>query len=950
MKSAAVTIILILFLSACALLAQSQSPEEGGQAPSLGDCGKQGQPECGPCGRAVCPCGSIGEDCCEIGNGAGSCRKGLACDNGTCRKTPFCGGLGEACCMQNNPSCDSPLTKCKNNVCTGGTIVTDLKIELRTNDEDKDDNTGVRVAVDGLASWSQTSDLHYDDWSTHTWSLTPSAVLLSDLAGRYVSICIQPQGLISGGGNDTWKFNFRLSGARSDHLGIYEVRKDNVFLSTDVPCLSWDATPASTPKGSIAENGQCLSADGSTAITQSACAGTAAQEWTGVPESSTPAPDGARVGHIHHSSGKCLGLANGSTTNGTAVELQDCGASFGQEWKWFGGRPNQITGPLSKCLDPGGTSNLPQYKDCDGSSAQIWSLPACGGSGQACCENGLPCEGVLSCSSQNVCGPNGAVNGLRLSLETTNEDKDDNTKAVLTGVTAWSIGGDTHFDDWSTHDYPVTPSSTPWSSVVNGQLTLRSTPDGSDNWKLNFLVNGTRDDGSHYEFRKDNVWLANGDRNDPLAITWALGPPPLDLIWTDVDANGLPLNPTWRGFEQGKACDGECLDAFKVCPYHASPLVGLSDINGGTVNDYGRCSSQSPTYDRSSYCGWHANWFPATFDGTAQSADFSSFPGDGDWHVDLEPLSDASNIGRPQLLAEFDSDETTEHFQTHFWASAQDLHKLIHDNQARITGLVGIDTEHDPPGGHGEIHPVYLFSLRMPGGSIPSNGDTWGIFVRNWGDEGACGASQHYFDMREFTMRFAAPPGAEEATSVVESLATEFRSGTENDPDWSGGRVSQLSPIQHEISGGKKQTYVEMTFNIDTPESHSYIEGSLTMVWMCGANVCPAPPPQPASPARKVPEVSEVDNDAMPGAELLTLDQTKVLQQQAAARPRRTMLDRPVTRFPFVKMTPQMFNVGQGSMSDRSVSNPAREARELDIQKAVCRMLANNPKRPSICK
>ena len=59
-------------------------------------------------------------------------------------------------------------------------------------------------------------------------------------------------------------------------------------------------------------------------------------------------------------------------------------------------------------------------------------------------------------------------------------------------------------------------------------------------------------------------------------IHWNLGPPGLDLVWKDTDANGLPLNPTWRGSPGGKSCltdsGAGCWDAFKICPYHPAPL------------------------------------------------------------------------------------------------------------------------------------------------------------------------------------------------------------------------------------------------------------------------------------------------------------------------------------------------------------------------------------------
>src|SRR5262249_4317891 len=153
---------------------------------------------------------------------------------------------------------------------------------------------------------------------------------------------------------------------------------------------------------------------------------------------------------------------------------------------------------------------------------------------------------------------------------------------------------------------------------------------GNDYWKLNFILNGVREDGTHYEFRRDNIPLKSSGFD---IIHWDLGPPPLDLVWKDTDANGLPLNPIWRGFEKFFCENALCLK--QTCPSHASPLAD-------DLNDYGRCSSQAPTYDRSWLCGWHVNWFPATFDGTIASGGGKNNPlygnivfgwGDDDFHV-----------------------------------------------------------------------------------------------------------------------------------------------------------------------------------------------------------------------------------------------------------------------------------------------------------------------------
>lgn len=949
--------------------------EKAAPAPRRADCGGKNQPPCEPP-----PCGDLNDDCCQPHN---TCHAGLVCKNGSCVQAgPPCGGLDQACCVNRIPVCNNDLLKCTTGKCTSGTMVNNLTVTLRTNDEDKDPDTGVRIAIDGLTTWSQPEDLGYPDWSTHIWSLNPPVVRLDDLAGRYVSICMQPHGPL---GDDTWKFNFLLQGNRSDGL-TYEIRKDNVFLSTDVPCLSWDATPAPTPNGQIVSGGgKCLTATKGgvmgSLVQLKNCVSGADQDWILAPKASAPLPDGARTGQIRHLTTECLGLRGGSTASGTLVELQGCDGSPEQQWKWFGDptpkqdHPTQVTGPLARCLDPNAAGEVSvsmgaptsgvgvigdtslrflQYVDCDGSASQSWKLPACGVEGKACCGSGMPCQGNLSCKKATCTADPPNVNFLSATLDTTNEDKNADTQVSVEGLFFWPGDDNTPYDDWSTHLATLSPSSIPLAELPFHELFLRANPNGDDSWKLNFIINGVRDDGTHFEFRKDNIWLTN-EGAPATEIHWHLEPPGLDLVWRDFDANGLPLNPTWRGSPGGKSCledtRASCWDAFKVCPYHPSPLesnnwcLPFSDkCTGATPDDYGRCSSQSPTYDRSWLCGWHANWFPVTLDGTASSADFSTFPGDGDWHVKFRPHDLESNVGRDMLLAEFDSDETTENFSAGFWKDEVDLSEVVHENQARIIGLMGLDTEHAPPGGHGELHPTYAFEMRLNGSSTAL--DTWAIFVRNWGNEGACGGSQHLLDLTQFTLRFPAPPEAEQATSVQERPQTIFEAGIENDSNFSGFTRSRPSPVQHDAIG----PYVEMTFNIGPPKDHTFIDGSLVLTWMCGPSIC-TQIHSPQTPAARAPATSATkDVDSYPGANLLTKSQVGQLRKQFPSRRLGTRAPaREVAIVPFTKSTPQLFQVGQGSLTDRTVPDPARQERMVEVQKSICRMLGNDPKRPAIC-
>ncbi|GAA4461963.1 arabinofuranosidase catalytic domain-containing protein [Phytohabitans houttuyneae] len=75
-------------------------------------------------------------------------------------------------------------------------------------------------------------------------------------------------------------------------------------------------------------------------------------------------------------SGRCVDVPNGSTTNGTQVQLWDCWGGTMQRWTHTSGKQLQVYG--NKCLDAygQGTSNGTQVViwDCHGGTNQQWNL------------------------------------------------------------------------------------------------------------------------------------------------------------------------------------------------------------------------------------------------------------------------------------------------------------------------------------------------------------------------------------------------------------------------------------------------------------------------------------------------------------------------------------------------------------------------------------------------
>ncbi len=79
-------------------------------------------------------------------------------------------------------------------------------------------------------------------------------------------------------------------------------------------------------------------------------------------------------------SGRCVDVGNNSTTNGTQVQLWDCGSGSNQRWTYTSAKQLMVYG--NKCLDANnqGTANgtLAVIWDCNGQANQQWNVNANG--------------------------------------------------------------------------------------------------------------------------------------------------------------------------------------------------------------------------------------------------------------------------------------------------------------------------------------------------------------------------------------------------------------------------------------------------------------------------------------------------------------------------------------------------------------------------------------------
>ncbi len=142
--------------------------------------------------------------------------------------------------------------------------------------------------------------------------------------------------------------------------------------------------------------------------------------------------------------------------------------------------------------------------------------------------------------------------------------------------------------------------------------------------------------------------------------------------------------------------------------------------------------------------------------------------------------------------------------------SDKDARALVDGSYAIVTGLLGLDCEHDCPT---ELHPVYVMAIRVK--DDPAD-ETWAIFVRNWGNEGFCSQSQHYLDLFNNTYTLRLPwRGGASAVAVIDS---QFKT-TAN------ARVSGPT-----VSYGEEQGVV-LSFALPRPEDRGRINGELHLRW-----------------------------------------------------------------------------------------------------------------------
>jgi hypothetical protein len=286
---------------------------------------------------------------------------------------------------------------------------------------------------------------------------------------------------------------------------------------------------------------------------------------------------------------------------------------------------------------------------------------------------------------------------------------------------------------------------------------------------------------------------------------------PFDLVADTVDDNGLPLNPKWGAQRKNPPA----LPDPEQCPQDPGSYPCTNQF---TYKDY-----EFPEIGGG--CGPHINWFGVTYEGNIFWQDYSS--ADSDYNMKLITVDQAgysaSTNFTDKIHCEFDSEETIDHFDSPWWSRFQ---KAVDDDDSRarqminedkgavaiVTALMGFDDEH---GVHVELHPVWALAMNVQ----PSvDDDLWTFFVRNWGNQGYCGKSQHfvYFPNNRYTFRLPWKPGATSVSITSQSVGHAYHI---QNPSWNVKAV----PGQG----------VFVTFTLDAPrEDGSLWDGELHLKWV----------------------------------------------------------------------------------------------------------------------
>jgi len=406
------------------------------------------------------------------------------------------------------------------------------------------------------------------------------------------------------------------------------------------------------------------------------------------------------------------------------------------------------------------------------------------------------------------------------------------------------------------HDIPWTMTSSDWAL----RLGYEDNAFGDNNYNDIDDIDAGPCKGLGYAYVQieiDHGAAAKDATGTPLASK------PMDLIWSAVDDNGLPLDPEWK-FEKDNG--GSHPDPSAICDLRTpgSPQCTSQNItddstpnvavNAGCNMPTATTSNAGASYDQNA---GHKNWWAATFTGSVSlTSGYANYLGASllvGWDADLDfamwPNSGTSltyaNVKSKSgaFSVEFDGDEVMfDRSKSSNWWSQ--LYQVEDNDHAKamfnpggtfnggtytppatkplkdsvVLGLVGLDCRHDC---YTELHPVYALAAHT---EASQTADRWAVFARNWGNEGSCGAQDHQLELTTITLRIPHPG----ATKVELLPASLVAANTPNGTGWN------LSPTI--VNAGTPNAFAQLSFALPQPEARAVIEGELVLKWTTGVS------------------------------------------------------------------------------------------------------------------
>jgi hypothetical protein len=336
---------------------------------------------------------------------------------------------------------------------------------------------------------------------------------------------------------------------------------------------------------------------------------------------------------------------------------------------------------------------------------------------------------------------------------------------------------------------------------------------------------------------------------------------PFDLVFSALDANGLPLNPEWAWqcafHHTGALRIAEYPDPHAICQEFkyaeaqgivigpgCTEQISELDIPDESVPQwYFICHlHESPPWlplETDLYVHGHVDWRPVTVTGRVSFESPGGALSDRDTNLALVPGSPSlaqvaaksSPLATPANLAVSASQEETAPLHLEFAypeveaaldeASAWWKGRLASLNgaPASVIGLLGLDNRHDSKA---ELHPVFGMAAREPGGDTQA--EPWLVMWRNTGDQGGCSShdpSRHQLVTRANELTLEVPAPFSKASGVRLASAHLWREGSQVAP---GGEPSATLSSDH--------TRALLSVRLGDPAAEPVVVGEVSLAWL----------------------------------------------------------------------------------------------------------------------